>query len=149
MRDSNVIKFLWHHIKPYKWCYLVMVAAPIISSFYPFVYNYAIKLIIDVMASPNITFDYHAVLYPIILFLSAQLILDGYQGIFGRNVPLGCKPNCQPNKKPVIFIDVRDRVLLVVHFEVIMKIFVCSIKRTFMLSNRVTSLLFCQIFCAL
>lgn len=76
MRDSNVIKFLWHHIKPYKWCYLVMVAAPIISSFYPFAYNYAIKLIIDVMASPNITFDYHAVLYPIILFLSAQLILD-------------------------------------------------------------------------
>ena len=76
MKDSAIIKFLWHHIKPYKWYYLVMVAAPIISSFYPFAYNYAIKLIIDAMADTTVNFDYKNILYPIILFMSAQLILD-------------------------------------------------------------------------
>ena len=62
MKDSAIIKFLWHHIKPYKWYYLVMVAAPIISSFYPFAYNYAIKLIIDAMADTTVNFDYKNIL---------------------------------------------------------------------------------------
>lgn len=76
MRDRTIIKFLWQHIKPYKWYYLVMLAAPIISSFYPFAYNYAIKLIIDAMANTANNFDYHVIMQPIMIFLGAQLTLD-------------------------------------------------------------------------
>lgn len=76
MRDRTIIKFLWQHIKPYKWYYLVMLSAPIITSFYPFAYNYAIKLIIDAMANTASNFDYHVVMKPIIIFLGAQLALD-------------------------------------------------------------------------
>lgn len=28
------LKFLWSVIKPYKWCYLLMMQAPIVNSFY-------------------------------------------------------------------------------------------------------------------
>ena len=76
MRNSTIFTFLWDHIRPYKWYYLVMVMAPAITSFYPFVYNYAIKLIIDIMANSSENFSYNLILYPLIMFISAQLILD-------------------------------------------------------------------------
>lgn len=52
-----------------------MLAAPIISSFYPLVYNYAIKLFIDLMSSES-TLSYSDITLPVVLFLSVQIALD-------------------------------------------------------------------------
>lgn len=75
MQDKSIISFFWHHIKPYKWLYLVMLMAPFIGSFYPIAYNYAIKLFLDVMTSPE-PFIYQNILFPIGLFLAAQIALE-------------------------------------------------------------------------
>ena len=52
-----------------------MLSAPIITSFYPFAYNYAIKLFLDTMATPS-PLTYQAILLPIGLFVGAQLTLE-------------------------------------------------------------------------
>ncbi len=52
-----------------------MLAAPIVGSFYPFAYNYAIKMFLDTMATPG-PLTYHTILFPIVLFVGAQLILE-------------------------------------------------------------------------
>lgn len=70
-----MLSFFWSHIKPYKWYYLIMLLAPIINSFYPFAYNYAIKLFLDGMTSTE-GLTYQNLLFPIILFLGAQVVLD-------------------------------------------------------------------------
>lgn len=75
MHHQTILGFFWHHIKPYKWFYLVMLLAPIISSFYPFAYNYAIKLFLDAM-NTSVTLSYEHLLFPIALFLFAQIALD-------------------------------------------------------------------------
>lgn len=75
MQNKTILSFFWQHIKPYKWFYLLMLSAPVTSSFYPFAYNYAIKLLIDTMELSH-TFTYDAILFPIILFLGAQLALE-------------------------------------------------------------------------
>lgn len=63
------------HIKPYKWFYALMLMAPIVSSFYPFAYNYTIKLFIDgmVVDSPLL---YKDIMFPIVLFVVTQFSLD-------------------------------------------------------------------------
>lgn len=76
MPNRSILAFFWQHIRPYKWFYLVMLAAPAVASFYPFVYNYAIKLFLDTMDTHTVQLTYQTLLYPIVLFLSAQLILD-------------------------------------------------------------------------
>ena len=75
MQNKSIISFFWYHIKPYKWLYLVMLSAPIIGSFYAFAYNYAIKLFLDAMATQE-PLTYQKILFPIVLFLVTQLILD-------------------------------------------------------------------------
>lgn len=75
MQNQSIISFFWKHIKPYKWYYFIMLAAPVVGSFYPFAYNYAIKLFLDAMTADT-HFTYQDVLLPIILFLSAQFTLD-------------------------------------------------------------------------
>lgn len=75
MQNKAILSFFWQHIKPYKWFYFVMLLAPLISSFYPFAYNYAIKLFLDTMSSPN-PLTYQAILLPIGLFIGAQLTLE-------------------------------------------------------------------------
>lgn len=75
MQNKSILSFFWQHIKPYKWLYLVMLSAPIIGSFYPFAYNYAIKLFLDTMASQD-SVTYQDLLAPIIIFIAAQLILE-------------------------------------------------------------------------
>lgn len=72
---NSIIGFFWGHIKPYKWHYMVMLMAPILGSFYPFAYNYAIKLFLDAMAMPG-ELTYNHILFPIVLFLSIQVMLD-------------------------------------------------------------------------
>jgi ATP-binding cassette subfamily B protein len=76
MKNSAIIKFFWQHIRPYKWLYLIMLAAPIITSFYPFLYNYAIKLFLDTMNTHANNLTYHAVLFPLILFIGTQIVFD-------------------------------------------------------------------------
>lgn len=75
VHNKTILAFFWQHIKPYKWLYLIMLMAPVISSFYPFAYNYAIKLFLDVMATQS-PLTYQAILFPIILFIAAQFTLD-------------------------------------------------------------------------
>ncbi|MCC8406887.1 MAG: hypothetical protein LN560_04705 [Rickettsia endosymbiont of Sceptobius lativentris] len=51
------LSFLWSVIKPYKYCYLVMMIAPFASAFYSILYNYAIKLLLDLFTqNEKITF---------------------------------------------------------------------------------------------
>lgn len=52
-----------------------MLLAPMVSSFYPFAYNYAIKLFLDVM-DKDIALTYQSVMFPIVLFLVTQFTLD-------------------------------------------------------------------------
>lgn len=75
MKDKSIIQFFWQHIKPYKWLYLIMLSAPIISAFYPFAYNYAIKLFLDAMVNHK-AITYGMITLPIALFLVTQFMLD-------------------------------------------------------------------------
>ncbi|WP_246437998.1 hypothetical protein [Rickettsia tillamookensis] len=43
----NPLSFLWSVIKPYKYCYLVMIMAPFANGVHPILYNYAVKLLLD------------------------------------------------------------------------------------------------------
>lgn len=75
MHSQSIFSFFWQHIKPYKWWYLLMLMAPIVSSFYPFFYNYAIKLFLDSMSGHS-ELTYQNILFPIILFIAAQVVLE-------------------------------------------------------------------------
>ena len=53
-----------------------MAIAPICSGIYPIIYNYAVKLLIDLFTnSKHIT--YSEAFWPIFWFVMAQIILDG------------------------------------------------------------------------
>ncbi len=70
-----MIKFLWDVIKPYKYFYLVMAMAPLCTSIYPIIYNYAVKLLIDMFVQSNyITFS--QAFKPILWFILGQIIID-------------------------------------------------------------------------
>lgn len=73
--NRSIILFLWHHIKPYKWLYMVMLMAPVIGAIYPFTYHYAIKLFVDKM-STDATISYSDLLFPITLLLFSQLVME-------------------------------------------------------------------------
>lgn len=75
MQSRTILAFFWQHIRPYKWHYLIMLSAPILGSFYPLIYNYAIKLFVDTMAS-QASVNYHDLLYPLVLFVFSQTYLD-------------------------------------------------------------------------
>jgi ATP-binding cassette subfamily B protein len=75
MRYNSVFAFFWYHIKPYKWFYVGMMVAPVISAFYPFWYNYALKLFLDTMTQDS-TLTYQSMILPIVVFLSAQLAIE-------------------------------------------------------------------------
>lgn len=75
MNTKSILGFFWRHIKPYKWWYMLMLCAPIFTSFYTFGYNYAIKLFLDAMEKSE-QLTYEAVLFPIGLFIFIQLMMD-------------------------------------------------------------------------
>jgi len=52
-----------------------MLSAPFVSSFYPFIYNYSVKLFIDAMTS-NENITYKLVLAPMVMFLAAGITQD-------------------------------------------------------------------------
>ena len=66
--------FFWQHIKPYRGYYAVMLMAPVVTSFFPLCYNYALKLFIDLL-SQDAMVSYRELFFPIAL-LGSQVILD-------------------------------------------------------------------------
>lgn len=68
--------FLWSVIKPFKYLYIVMLMAPLANGIYPIMYNYAVKLLIDLFTqTQHITFEQS--LTPVAVFIGAQMVLDG------------------------------------------------------------------------
>lgn len=71
----HIFRFFWKHISPYKWHYFIMLLAPIITGFYSFSYNYAVKIFIDTLVVfENLSFQ--NLLYPITIFMGIQVIMD-------------------------------------------------------------------------
>lgn len=68
-------QFLWQIIKPYRWWYVLMLQAPILTAFYIFANNYSFKLLVDTF-SIETTIQYSQLVFPISLFLTAQITLD-------------------------------------------------------------------------
>ena len=67
--------FIYKAVAPYKWCFLLMIQAPICMAFYAPVANYAIKLIVDFLTEHQ-TFLIKDLTFPLILFMGAQIIMD-------------------------------------------------------------------------
>lgn len=67
--------FLWAIIKPYRWWYILIFQAPVVSAFYIFANNYSLKLLIDAF-SIQTPITYSSLLYPIGLFITAQIVLE-------------------------------------------------------------------------
>ena len=74
MKDIIIgIKYFWPSIKPYKWHYLIMFSATLISAFNMPVSYYGIKVTVDTLTTkPN--FTYSDLVFPISLFLIAQIL---------------------------------------------------------------------------
>ncbi len=73
---NTPFSFIWSVIKPYKYQYMVMMAAPIATAIHPIMYNYAVKLLIDLFTQrQQITFAESW--QPIAFFVGAQFIMDG------------------------------------------------------------------------
>lgn len=71
----SIYTFLWPIIKPYRWWFLLMFQATILSGFYFPLNNYAIKCVIDAF-STNAILNYGDLITPIIIFVLAQIGLD-------------------------------------------------------------------------
>ncbi|MCW8471889.1 ABC transporter ATP-binding protein/permease [Fluoribacter gormanii] len=67
--------FLWQVIKPYRWWYVLMFQAPVLTAVYIFANNYSFKLLVDAFSSETIA-SYHQLVFPITLFITAQIVLD-------------------------------------------------------------------------
>lgn len=68
-------QFLWQIIKPYRWWYALMFQAPVLTAFYIFANNYSLKLLIDNFSTESLI-EYHHLMFPITLFIIAQVALD-------------------------------------------------------------------------
>lgn len=71
----SVLQYFWISIRSYKWWYCLMLIAPVTTAFYMPVTNYAIKMIIDLVAQ-NEHITYKILLFPIIIFIGMQIIMD-------------------------------------------------------------------------
>jgi len=76
MKSTSIFGFFWKHVKPYKWYYAVMLIPTVFTSFYPFAYNYSIKLLLDVLADMPTLLSYQRIVGPIALFLGANFSLE-------------------------------------------------------------------------
>ncbi len=73
--QTTLRSFFWQIMKPYKWWLLLMLQAPVIGAFFVPVNNYAIKLIVD-QISKNQDFTLQQIMFPVILFCAASIILE-------------------------------------------------------------------------
>ncbi|MEY4464026.1 MAG: ABC-type multidrug transport system, ATPase and permease component [Pseudomonadota bacterium] len=74
--QTTPISFLWSVIKPYKYLYFVMMMAPFANGVHPILYNYAVKLLLDLFTQ-NEKITLAQSYKPIMCFIMAQVILDG------------------------------------------------------------------------
>lgn len=72
---NKIISFLWGHIKPYRWWFVLMLQAPLVGALFIPANQYATKLIIDVITE-NPTFSYSQIIYPILIFITAGLSIE-------------------------------------------------------------------------
>lgn len=68
-------QFLWQVIKPYRWWYILMLQAPILTAFYIFANNYSFKLLVDAFSRGS-DIQYTQLVFPITVFITAQIALD-------------------------------------------------------------------------
>ncbi len=73
--ENTIPKFLLQVIKPYKWWYLLMLQAPFSNAAYPLIYNYAIKLLIDLFTQ-NAQITAAMAFWPVFLFIFANVLLE-------------------------------------------------------------------------
>jgi len=70
-----MFKFFWQFLRPYKWWYLLMFQAPVLSGFYFIIYNYGIKLTIDAVTTHE-TFNYKDFIYPVGAFIFSEVYVN-------------------------------------------------------------------------
>lgn len=70
---KQILAYLWRSIKGYRHYYLMMILAPVITSFYKPVIFYAIKLIIDIISKP-VPFTLYELIKPISIYLVADFL---------------------------------------------------------------------------
>jgi ATP-binding cassette subfamily B protein len=75
-KTHTPLSFLWSIIKPYKYYYLAMMIAPLSNGIYPIMYNYAVKLLLDLFTQ-NHHIDLSQGLKPIGLFIGAHALIEG------------------------------------------------------------------------
>lgn len=75
MIPPTIWQFLWQVIKPYRWWYALMLQAPILTALYVFANNYSFKLLVDAFSVES-SIQYNQLVFPITLFISAQIALD-------------------------------------------------------------------------
>ena len=71
----KMFAFFWETMKPYKWWYLLLLQAPILSAFYFLFYHYSIKLLVDTIISIK-EFSAQPFIFPIALFLFSDIYLN-------------------------------------------------------------------------
>ena len=75
LSQNTIPQFLWSVIKPYKLWYLLMMQAPFSNAVYPLIYNYAIKLLIDLFTQ-NVQITAVMAFWPVFLFIFANVLLE-------------------------------------------------------------------------
>ena len=75
IKNKSVLLFFWKHIKPYKWYYGVMLLVPFISGLHPFVFNYTLKLFLDVIQKYD-ELTYMHFWFPVAIFIAMQTLFD-------------------------------------------------------------------------
>ena len=73
MKQKTILSFFWEIIKPYKWWYVLMLQAPLVASFYPFIFNYSIKTIIDFASEHR---DKSEFFRPILMLISGLITME-------------------------------------------------------------------------
>lgn len=74
-KPKTTLSFLWQVIKPYKWWYLLMMQAPFANGVYSLLYNYSIKLLIDLF-SKNEQITSKMAFYPVFWFVFASIYIE-------------------------------------------------------------------------
>lgn len=72
---KSIYAFLWPIIKPYRWWFVLMFQATILTGFYFPMNNYAIKSIVDAFSEHEVL-QYSQLIMPITVFILAQIGLD-------------------------------------------------------------------------
>jgi ATP-binding cassette subfamily B protein len=73
--QTTIFSFFWNILKPYKTYLILMLQAPIIGAFFNPINNYSLKLIVDAITQ-NEDFGIDKIMFPVILFCSASILLE-------------------------------------------------------------------------